>query len=1219
MKPGKIIVMRKSKNLFASATKIGLMLMLVISGISVKAADDATKKTSVLVTCPDFAYFGLDINYLRLLHDKEKFNVDWLDFRGNGGVLSPDRLKQYNVLVVIDPPAFHSGALKDQKTVDDFCDMLDNFMAEGGGVLLLYSPSVWDSKLCYAAYENTFVKRYGAGFLQQQLIVEDNPENRVENLGVNENCCNYFYTDNVMSHPVTAGSKGLWYPMSTQFTAKQDNTYRDNYTYALSLSPQWQTLISGSPTSHTRTGKYRYLELKLPVLQSVTEVTAPPLLAARDFKKGRMVFGMTDPKWHFGGATMLVNGGQFGFDEIWNGSDPCKLSNVMQGPLKGRESSLHQLIVNALDWLAEPSLASGTLGGYRQNMARIKNPDPGPTPLADWKNQKFDSEGENSKGMRSFRGLIGARTATSGGQGTVAEYRQAGLKAGLDYLVFLEDFAQLTPDKYKSFGEECKKNSDAQFTCIPGVAVDDNIGHSVFYYGFEYYWPSPKFIDPDGRRLNCRTKDKDDGNVSLPHQNELLHIFNRINWGYYNFSANPASAPMYDLRVYNSVGLSYYKNGREVEGLAQNFKGYLEINNQGCNIQPQSVDIVTDPAGIKTAVADGRMLTCVLARDREGIMPALRYEYLRPPTAYVSSGPVIREWSCLNRDYVTYADEWVTPNYRFRVKLDVESDAGLTEIRIWDGLKLWGVIRPNGAKRFTHVFELAHDRQKNLILEITDANGRKAISGEQFDRSHINMHYWCGDRNNGSLWHGPHYFVYNGDTDKEVGVALGTKFTDGGGASVSCGGGGSGTVKTSKGDFEPRRLVNRPLQEMISTDAGILSNSCIDTYPANAPVYNAYSTYGPLVPAELFHLFQTRIGFRNHYGRPTVGNPSLSGIPDPGDITMLLQENKYVFQTDLTVRQLPLFGMSYGTYGLLQNNQMMVMISRNPRSAPIVVRWPQDRALLEKEVSRADQPLVIEHGGFISVSATQSKSGALVNFNIGNEPWRVRPEGQFVQVYAELDGKEFKKDEAYTFRCLRIVGKVRDNNVGERHLGIQQYLFGEKRGYDVKLAKGKLLPVTDGTLDMEAQGGGADFSIPNPKVNLQLTLGCRVSGLNDHWSAYFYDKIGKRARPIGTWKNVAHVRLEPERAELTDVQVGHPVAADNNDVVILFSVLGDGKYPVRKDGMLCYDGTYSLQVNNPTDKDLTVTLKKNMDLPGFPFATKTVDIKAGQIIDVIKN
>ena len=51
MKPGKIIVMRKSKNLFAAATKIGLMLMLVISGISVKAADDATKKASVLVTC----------------------------------------------------------------------------------------------------------------------------------------------------------------------------------------------------------------------------------------------------------------------------------------------------------------------------------------------------------------------------------------------------------------------------------------------------------------------------------------------------------------------------------------------------------------------------------------------------------------------------------------------------------------------------------------------------------------------------------------------------------------------------------------------------------------------------------------------------------------------------------------------------------------------------------------------------------------------------------------------------------------------------------------------------------------------------------------------------------------------------------------------------------------------------------------------------------------
>ena len=42
-------------------------------------------------------------------------------------------------------------------------------------------------------------------------------------------------------------------------------------------------------------------------------------------------------------------------------------------------------------------------------------------------------------------------------------------------------------------------------------------------------------------------------------------------------------------------------------------------------------------------------------------------------------------------------------------------------------------------------------------------------------------------------------------------------------------------------------------------------------------------------------------------------------------------------------------------------------------------------------------------------------------------------------------------------------------------------------------------------------------------------------------------------------------------------------------------------------------------MNNPTDKDMTVTLKKNMDLPCFKFDIKNLTVKAGEVLDINEN
>ena len=112
-----------------------------------------------------------------------------------------------------------------------------------------------------------------------------------------------------------------------------------------------------------------------------------------------------------------------------------------------------------------------------------------------------------------------------------------------------------------------------------------------------------------------------------------------------------------------------------------------------------------------------------------------------------------------------------------------------------------------------------------------------------------------------------------------------------------------------------------------------------------------------------------------------------------------------------------------------------------------------------------------------------------------------------------------------------------------------------------------------------------------------------MNGLNDHWSAYLYDRHEKKARPLGVFENQAWatVRLHGE----DDLFVGHPVTCDNRNVVLQVTQTGDN--------------AWRLEAHNPTDAPMTVTLSANPFFDPLKDKNKTISaqpmaIPAGQSV-----
>lgn len=1187
----------------------GCVTFMALAAFACQAftAEEPTARKPAVLVLNEAGASSIDFPLVRSFHLREGFQIDYM---GSREVLSWDRLKNYHAVVVLYP--FFATRANEPPTAEALFTLLDKFMEEGGGVLFAYEAEMMDSLPGISEFTTLLMERFGVSYRRQQALREKN-DDYAARFGFFDDQA--YYTDNIQPHPVTEEVKGLWYP-ALKKEARHNEGERGMPSYALFAPAPWKVLVRGSKTAYTTVEKVRFQEVPSPeAMSKETYNSAPPLFAVRDYKQGHMaIYVMVERFTWVAGTHRNVEG-----DE-----SAMQGGVILEKGALGKPSHFQRLLANTMQWLCAPSLQTGKLGGYVQEQSKLNEPVVGPSGIArldeslitEWRKPVVEKDLGYCNPLPVWRGIIGARTSLSGANGSVAEYAAAAHKAGLQFLVFLETFENMSPAKLEQLKSECAKNSGEKLLCIPGLYIQDNRGNHQHYFGRTVGWPGKEFLTADGKRFDVQARADVSG---LPHIGFVLsNIENRDTIGYFGFTKSAISA-MWNLKLYNSAGLVLYENGRETEGLKENLESYLEVQNAAANIQPLAIDLLDSPAMLATAVAQKHLLTYVSARTLAEVPEAIRYMYLWNPRSFISNGPLIVDWNSINTDYASHAENFHTPNYLFPVRLHVKSEAGLREIRIRDGLKPYLRIGLNGEKEFVHVLMLSHDKQKNLVLEVRDVNDGVAVSGERFDRNEMNMHYTCSDRINGLYGRGPLFFP---SLSGEKGFNFVGKGIDSFNLYAAPLALNIREFESSAGKFSVPRLATRPLQEIVSEDVMWLSTRCSKFFPETEKLWGPWGTYGPLVDTALFDLRIDYLAFRSHFARANPYNPTLAGISAAGDISPAMSTYTYRFKQDQTLKALPIVGYRFGTYGAIRGNEMVLCVCRDGKSNPVSDVFAPDNALNLKrwQALTKEKQTRIEPRGFFALHGTKPGAATVILYNVGDVPWLVDAATSDIWLMADVEGRTVKAGEELKLSLLSVNGEVPEQTGAWRYKKLADYLgLDGAPGYPMTLTRGTQLPVTTGFCDLQAQAGAVEFSMPKPKANLQMVLPVRVLGMNDNWSAVCYDKRRKQARPIGVYQDIAYARFDPEYEELTDVIVGHPVVADHPDVVIAVAVLGDHKYPATKDGKAFSGGVYSVQVNNPTDKDLKVTLTRNMDLPDFPFQTETVDLRAGQLVEVVRH
>ena len=123
--------------------------------------------------------------------------------------------------------------------------------------------------------------------------------------------------------------------------------------------------------------------------------------------------------------------------------EPCG-PQVLAAGAKGRPSDMGRMLRNLIGWLAAPSLSgAGGLGGYVTPAGKLISPNEGPATLAQFAETTYDYRVGALEGVdpadhtkRTYRGLIGAYTSNSEGEGTVAQFAAAAVASQLDFVVF---------------------------------------------------------------------------------------------------------------------------------------------------------------------------------------------------------------------------------------------------------------------------------------------------------------------------------------------------------------------------------------------------------------------------------------------------------------------------------------------------------------------------------------------------------------------------------------------------------------------------------------------------------------------------------------------------------------------------------------------------------------------------------------------------------------
>lgn len=1063
-----------------------------------------------------------------------------------GAAFDAASFRRFNVIVLseypaIDPDAPRNSNLGMRPDYEQHVRKLLAEYVEAGGGLLVYGG---DSPIA-AKPVNLLLANFGAELLNETVV--DSVHTFSQQTGMQ---FRYQVTSEIAKHPATADVHTLFYPTRSIYGAAVN---------PLRLDRQWDLLIRGSPEAKSH---------PLIAQEHITVAddarpgafsAAPPIAAVRSVGQGRVaVFGWSPIQTFFDYGHYMV-------EDIYftRGGD-------------GVPSDGLRLLEQTLSYIADPSRrdAGAGFGGYINQPDR-KRPQI-PKPIV-W---KASTVGEEAPGARWFKGIIGARTALTGGSGTVAEYAAAARAAKLDFIAFMEDFSRLTEAKWEKFRTECRAASGPDLLVLPGQAVQRGEAGDRYFKISDYGWPQRDMLTADGTRIE---------NYLYEHFQSGLNTL-----GPFDLRHEPS--PFWISRAYNSMAVTTTRDGQT----SWELDPFLYMTGLSDSPKPIAIDLINSPREVPDAAR--RILNLRLCTSQEELRHSLKNPDAGRP-AQISNGPIITTWQGNNLARMTWG-RMVAGSERFQLRLKAGSDVPLTEAIVYDGANVFRRYRFTNAKTCDLLIDGLHDRQHEFTVVVRDASGRVALRSGLNTTDLMYRRFMCSDRQN-SLGNG---YLIDGEGYEVVtaaGFEQGKLMSRAGGFPANPqtvgrvpwywdgapGGYVQGGVENSM--WLPPLVTPQPKETapaLVSRMSFPLGSRDVICQEINTEA---------IMPDHPFHeggfwpikpLPRYRAQTRCFEFRKTPDGPAAMLIE--GTYTML-EDGKWEPHEWYWSR----FSQIFYSLGGSTNASCSWGFVNPDGEALFGPAPPRDRP--------ANFVKLLQPGGYLAYT-TLHESGAIFPLD---EPLQFAQElhqDNWFRLWLGYNrlGQTYRKGQAIPYRLVVFTGS-RNAPPDNREIESFRQALGLSSGppaYTVTPRIGNVRS-TRYVLELDAADGGFDGTIS--KAPLPILLPIRVHGVNPNWTCAIVEHHDKWWLPVGVLDGTAYATLDT--TSVHDVWIGNVVTCEQPDLIL--TLLPDGASGL------------AIEIHNPTDREISATVRTAPQFTLAPFFSTRVTIPTGasELIEAVEN
>ncbi len=843
-----------------------------------------------------------------------------------------------------------------------------------------------------------------------------------------------------------------------------------------------------------------------------------------------------------------------GYHAFWGGGI------VMEGTRGGKPSDGRLLLLSMLKWLGAPS--SGAFGGYVRP-AEVGVGDEAGFQQVDW--DKINIEGRLQP--NTYRGLIGMRSSLSTGTSTPEEMIETARAASYDYAAFTEDLSEMQPAAMERLRAVCEAASGPEFQVYPGIAYRDESGNSWATFGRTVTWP------------------RDDWwSKASPG---AIGVSNFIFRGYQfppvilvDSGHNPE--PAFLQGNFKAFATHTYRAGKLVDDAVPT---YIDLQHNGYDLVPVVVHDVRSVDELNTASAAPYQTYSRwweledVASGLSGTAAKHAGNYVFHRTGFVSSGPVIDDLRIFN---FGSADLAIPGNGRWRMHLEVSSARGVREISIADGPKLWRRVLPGGAQTWTGDFEGYQAMNRHFIATVTDIDGGTAVSTCAWTMTQELAMVRCSDNLNtytSGKFEAVKYHALRGlesYIDQQAGQFTGFPHL--------------GVDEDQRPAVEQRLTLVSPF--------GYVKDDIIEySYPPTATAnWNRNDIPEVAVP-------QTALKGRL---RTTLFTPRA----DRSSVYLVEGDYEILRDIDIARADIPCFRSRW------VKDAKTVFVSHSDAR-------PQCLTLEDRRTSHRGTLDGVEYVAQIS---PLGGSRAIVPLQPGLRYDAIyNGENYYLAASVDLPEKKVTAGQRLTYRYLAVWDTV----AGKPDTGFIEDIYTTMglrgaTGYTVTPTHGQVL---DTRFILRLQADGYGFLGTITRADLPVNLPVYIDGLNERWPAGILYK-GKNKLTVATWRSDAvgnryteYVPVEGENQLLRfgfidrigmlqvdtalgdrDVYIGNLLICDNPDV---FLELDDAR-----------PGKQVISANNPTDAEVTITIRPG---PGFDMLgeyEKTVTIPAGTAVRI---